>query len=96
MGQYLFNLLFAIDAFVSTILGGIPDDTISERLGRAYEARATLNYAHVIVVVTAKNIVDLLALIVAGQKNHCVESLKGKTGTKELWNWGGTRVPKEM
>jgi hypothetical protein len=94
--QYCYNMLFAIDAFVSTILGGEPDDTISERIGRAYLARNTFNFFHWLIITWANNLVNFLLYITAGQRNHCVMSLQGKTGTKELWSWGGTRVPKVM
>jgi len=88
MTQYLYNMFFAIDQFASTVLGGDPDDTISERLGRAYLAKPGP------VVKAAKWTVDLLALTLVGQKNHCISSLDGKSGVKELWNWGGVRTPK--
>ena len=98
MGQYAFNLFFAIDTFASTILGGDPDDTISERLGRAYLARTTLSIPHAAVICIARDIVDGLALIVTlgHNKNHCVWSLTGNSGCQEVWSWGGTRVPKTM
>ncbi len=88
MIQYAYNMLFAIDTFASTILGGHPDDTISERLGRAYLANPGT------AIKLAKASVDFLAYALVGQKNHCVSSLDGKTGVKELWDWGGTREPK--
>lgn len=84
MKQYLINLVFTIDQFLSTILGGHPDDTVSQRLGRASlagnEAAEPFRMA-----------VDLLAFVVSGEINHCVNSLSGKTMAKEIWNWGGSR-----
>jgi hypothetical protein len=98
MKQYLFNLAWAVDAFVSTVLGGMPDDTISERLGRADLAKASFSWWHRAVITSSQNLVNWLAYVVTAgkQHNHCEESLLGKTNCKEIWSWGGGRSPKEM
>ena len=83
--QYLYNLLMAVDQFASTVLGGHPDDSISQRLGRAYLAGCKGP------VLYFKTLVDWLALTLAGESDHCVRSLDGKANVRELWNWGGTR-----
>lgn len=85
MRQYLVNLLMGIDQFVSTILGGHPDDTISQRLGRAkvHGGGVVVNFFSLTV--------DSIAYFLAGESNHCVASLSGKTSAKEIWNWGGDR-----
>jgi len=83
--QYLLNMAMAVDQFASTILGGHPDDTVSQRLGRAQLSGGG------IVVTTMAGLVDFLAHVLVGEKNHCVNSLSGKTHARELWNWGGTR-----
>lgn len=85
--QYTLNFLMAIDQFASTILGGHPDDTISQRLGRAKlagKAGFLLCLAH--------DSVNLLAKILVNEKDHCINSLKGKSLAAELWNWGGSRL----
>lgn len=84
MIQYLINLLFALDQFFSTILGGHPDDTISQRLGRAYVAGYTRTEPFRIAL-------DWIVFVVFGEDNHCLRSLSGKSNVKELWNWGGSR-----
>lgn len=84
--QYLYNMLMALDQFFSTVLGGHPDDSISQRLGRAYLAGATPT------IFFFKRLVDWLALVLVGEKNHCVSSLDGKSNVRELWNWGGNRA----
>jgi len=98
MGQWLFNMAWAVDAFVSTILGGEPDDTLSERVGRAYLARSALSLRHRLLITAGNNFINWLAWIVTGgkQHDHCADSLRGKTNCKEIWNWGGYRKPKLM
>lgn len=76
-------MVFAVDQFLSTVLGGHPDDTISQRLGRASLAgNRTADLFRVLV--------DGLAGL-AGESDHCVNSLYGSTMVKEIWNWGGYR-----
>lgn len=82
--QYFLNMLFAIDQFVSTLLGGHPDDTVSQRLGRAHLAGSNI-------VEPFRMTLDWLVLILFGEDNHCLRSLSGKSSVKELWNWGGSR-----
>lgn len=83
--QYAINMLMATDQFLSTIMGGHPDDTISQRLGRAKLAGGGP------VVNFAAAFVDALALVLFREKYHCLRSLNGKTSARELWNWGGNR-----
>lgn len=83
--QYLLNLAMAVDQFASTVLLGHPDDTISQRLGRAQLAGTRWTRPFQLIV-------DFLALILVGERNHCLNSLSGKTDAKELWNWGGSRA----
>ena len=84
MTQYFLNVLFALDQFISTLLGGHPDDTISQRLGRAHLAgvRATEPF---------RISLDVIVLVLFGEDNHCLRSLHGRSSVKELWNWGGSR-----
>jgi hypothetical protein len=82
--QYLINMAFAIDQFVSTILGGHPDDTVSQRLGRALLAKVEL-------AIPFAAFVDFLAWAITGETDHCLASLTGRASVKELWNWGGDR-----
>jgi hypothetical protein len=98
IGQWLFNMFWATDAYISTILGGEPDDTISERVGRAYDARASFPWWHWLIATWANNFVNFVMFCVTlgRQHNHCANSLIGKTACKELWNWGGVRKEKVM
>lgn len=84
--QYVINMAMAVDQFASTVLAGHPDDTISQRLGRALES----GNPHWVAKHSA-TLVDLLALILFSEKNHCLESLKGKSMAAELWSWGGKK-----
>ncbi len=86
MRQYFLNMLMAFDQFISTVLGGHPDDTVSQRLGRAY-----LGGSESVILLFSMRMVDKLAKILAGEDQHCIRSLSGKTNAKELWNWGGSR-----
>lgn len=86
MSQYLLNMLMAIDQFASTVLGGHPDDTISQRLGRAIIAGEKS-----VAIKISVSIVDMLAKVLVGERDHCINSLKGKTDAREIWNWGGSR-----
>lgn len=83
--QYAYNMLMALDQFISAVLGGHPDDTVSQRLGRASLSSPGPG------VQFFRRLVDTLAWILVRQKDHCISSLDGKEGVKELWNWGGER-----
>lgn len=85
MKQYFLNLTMAVDQFISTVLGGHPDDTVSQRLGRAMTDNPNF------VVRTSTATIDWLAFVIAGEEHHCASSLHGKTHAKEIWNWGGSR-----
>ena len=85
VAQYLMNLAMGFDQMLSTILGGHPDDTVSQRLGRAQISGAGPK------TLIAIRFVDLVAWIATGETEHCVKSLSGKTNARELWNWGGSR-----
>jgi hypothetical protein len=82
--QYLINMAFAFDQFFSTVLGGHPDETISQRLGRASLAgnKTASKFRFV---------VDEIVFTLTGEENHCLKSLYGSTKAKEIWNWGGSR-----
>lgn len=82
--QYLINLVFAMDQLLSTILGGHPDDTVSQRLGRAVLAGNNKAYPFA-------RAIDFLAWVIAGEEYHCFSSLHGNSSVKEIWNWGGQR-----
>ena len=77
------NLIMAVDQFLSTVLGGHPDDTLSQRLGRAHLAGTKWTEPLRIFVDTLAHPFD---------KNHCLNSLKGKTNAREVWNWGASRT----
>jgi hypothetical protein len=83
--QYALNMAMAVDQFLSTVLGGHPDDTVSQRLGRAQLHQVKWTKPFQIAV-------DFAALVLVGERNHCLNSLSGKTMAKELWNWGGSRA----
>lgn len=84
MGRYIFNLLLGLDQFINVILLGDPDESISGRLGRAQASGRPKWF-----VPGAKNLVDWGAKVIAGQHNHCLESIEAEDQvfSKELWTW---------
>lgn len=84
MKQYLLNLVFSFDQLLSAILGGHPDETLSQRLGRAH-------LAGVLWTEPMRFVVDLLFYLIEGLPDHCLRSLSGDSGVREIWNWGGSR-----
>ena len=71
MKRYLINLLVGcIDIPINTLFGGSPYETISERFRRW--AAAGRWYGKL-----GKRVIDFGAFEIAGQKNHCDNSLPG-------------------
>lgn len=88
VGRYFANLILAGSRFLSAILLGHPDDSISQRTARAWmlapvhSPRWTLINAQMLVI-------DKLFEIAAGEQNHCLNSLHGESVGSELWSWSG-------
>ena len=78
---YLYNLGVVFSQFLSVIVGGHPDESISQRTGRAYLSGRT-GYIRL-----QKNFIDFMIYLILQEKNHCVESLNGEAHAKEIWNW---------
>ena len=75
--QWIFNMGVLGSQWLSVILGGDPDETISSRLGKAQ--RAGVWWAEKI----ACPLVDLLLF----EENHCLKSIEDDEGMKEIWHW---------
>lgn len=88
--QYIMNLGIGLDRFLSVILGGHPDDTVSQRLGMAQSAKSKAMFVYI------SYFVDCGAELLAGKENHCAESITGKSNGRQLWNWGGDRSMKHV
>lgn len=79
---YTINCLLSIDQFGNVLLLGDPDETISSRLGRAEVSGRPVPFA-----VALGKIVNKLFNIIAGQKNHILDSIEPGTFKNEIWNW---------
>lgn len=66
---YWINILYGIDVLANIIIGGDRRETISSRLGKG---RVADKPVHNVLVYP----VDLLFLILTGDKNHCVNSIQ--------------------
>lgn len=82
--QLIFNYLLGLDQWVNVLLLGDPDETISGRLGRAHASGRAKWF-----VPWLRNLVDWGAKVLAGQSNHCLESIEqeDQVFSKELWSW---------
>lgn len=69
MKRYLWNFLIAVDQLINTILGGVPDETISSRMGK----RVVKKNCKVCKVIC--RILDLF------EKDHCIKSIEEDEGT---------------
>jgi hypothetical protein len=79
--QYLYNIGVYLSQSISVFLGGHPDESISQRTGRAYLSGRT-GY-----IALQLKVIDFLAWIILREKNHCVKSLSGEPRAREIWNW---------
>lgn len=71
VGQYIHNLLIAIDQLVNAVCGGDPDETISSRLGKAQDRGS--RFACVFC-----RLLDVL------DKDHCRNSVDVNEGKDEV------------
>ena len=75
MRQFVLNWLLAIDRLVNTVLLGNPNETLSQRLGRAQNAGSR----PACVVCRWLNVINA---------NHCAWSLEpGPSIGREIWRW---------
>lgn len=87
IGQYLYNIMVALSRLVSTILGGHPNESISDRLGEcAIGCPDRQPYK------AMRIFVDALLYLIAGEKDHCLNSINGEPRAKELWKWDSPRT----
>ena len=80
--RYICNVFLGIDYFVNVLLLGDPDDSISERLGRAM-----LSGKPKFFVPPIFNFVNFMALHIFGQANHCQSAVYTYPVPNELWSW---------
>lgn len=77
VSQYGMNILEGYDNFASAQTGGDPDESISSRLGKA-----TLKKSGNLTFIAGK--VDLVALELFGDEDHCVRSIERDEGVKQV------------
>ena len=81
--RYYLNILLGIDQFGNILMLGSPDETISSRLGRAIKSGRAKWF-----VLPFAGFVNALFKILAGQRNHVLESIEKHPNLNyELWNW---------
>lgn len=84
-GTYMFRLLLSIDQFINVIFAGFPDESLSGRLGRAFETGKPKWFALI-----GKRFVDWLFLALFGERNHCVNAMEPEDrfeNRPEFWKW---------
>jgi hypothetical protein len=84
MIQYIYNLGLGIDQFINVLLLGDPDESLSGRTGRAM-----LSGTPVFFVPFLWRFIDFVALVLAGELNHCINAVENeeRPHEKELWSW---------
>jgi hypothetical protein len=75
IGQYLWNLLIAVDQLGNAILAGDPDETISSRLGKWREGPSGWRRSVAYAVCRLLHILD---------KSHCERSVEPDEGDRGL------------
>lgn len=82
---FIARLLLSVDQLVNVLLLGFPDETLSGRLGRAHQSGKPKWYAKYL-----RLIVDKLAIIISGERDHCVNAIEPEDRfdqRRELWKW---------
>lgn len=93
IGAYAKNLLLATSRFLSALLGGHADDSISKRTAVAY----LLSPPHSLrarVIEFQMRAIDRLFQVLTGEVRHCENSLSGESVAVESWSWSGQPRPK--
>lgn len=89
--RYAYNFLVLGSQILSVILGGHPDESISQRTARAYLWHKRYNYGSFKGIWFEYQMVaiDLLFYnkIWKIEQTHCLNSLTGESNAKEVWNW---------
>ncbi|NQX99767.1 MAG: hypothetical protein HRT70_01290 [Flavobacteriaceae bacterium] len=81
MKQYLYNLGVSLSQLWSVILGGHPDQSISQRTAKAYLAKPDGWFKY------QRAFIDWILYLLLKEENHCLNSLKGESRAKSLWDW---------
>lgn len=84
MGQYLYNLGVVFSQTLSVLLGGHPDDSISERTARAYLSYKDSGKWQEMFFICLIKIIDTIIFF---EPNHTMSSLSDERNAKQIWNW---------
>ena len=89
LGQYIYNWLVLLSQGLNVLRGGHPDESTSQ-----WTARMFLKYLNTGTFkedwfTTQLKAIDLLFYNSFWQieKNHCLASLEGESGAKDLWDY---------
>jgi hypothetical protein len=85
--QYLYNIFHALSQLLSAITGGSPKESTSQRTARASASLKNKAGFKSSWFIYQEKTIDFIFLVLAGEENHCKNSLVGETNTKEIWNW---------
>ena len=81
---YLYNWGVLFSQFISVILGGHPDDSISERTARAYLAHLGTGTFKEKWFTCQRKLIDFIVFF---EDNHTLKSIEDEANAKEVWNW---------
>lgn len=87
--QYFYNIFLLFSQATSVLLGGHPDQSISQRTGEAYLAhknRCTFKekwFTKQMAVIDSLFNNRLWNI----EEQHCLNSLNGEANAKQIWNW---------
>lgn len=89
IAQYFYNLFLLFSQILSVLLGGHPDRSISQRTGEAYLAHRGSGTFKEKWFTYQMKLIDVLFYnkLYKAEKNHCIKSLNGEAGAKEIWDW---------
>lgn len=87
--QYVYNILVMISQFLSVLLGGHPDKSISQRTGEAFLAHVGTGTFKEWWFTRQMDAIDFLFdnPLYCLEKYHCLNSLRGEGTAKEIWDW---------
>lgn len=89
MGQYIYNIFLIMSQLTSTILGGHPDTSMSQRTAQAYLAHKSKGTLKEKWFTFQLKIIDSFFWNKYWkiEENHCLNSLEGESNAKEMWDW---------
>jgi len=87
MRQWVWNFGVLFSQFISVCLGGHPDHSVSQRTARAYLHYKGSGRWQETWFTWQMAAIDWPFAVLGVEENHCLNSLNGESGAKEIWNW---------